>query len=94
MADGEQTVLRQALTALADAASHEEPTTTVFLTVATVAVRAVAVDTSSFATIADWFQDLDDFARAQLGFIRTTLAPTRNWRSNSPMMLQVVFNSR
>jgi predicted transposase YbfD/YdcC len=35
---------------------------------------------SSFTAIADWLHDLDDIARARLGFIRTAPATTTMWR--------------
>jgi hypothetical protein len=36
----------------------------------TLAVCAVVAGASSFTAIADWLHDLDDIARARLGFIR------------------------
>ncbi|MDG4786081.1 ISAs1 family transposase [Micromonospora sp. WMMD1102] len=46
----------------------------------TVAVCAVTAGASSFAAIADWLHDLDDLARARLGFIRAVPAATTIWR--------------
>lgn len=46
----------------------------------TVAVCAVAAGASSFTAIADWLHDLDDIARARLGFIRGVPATTTMWR--------------
>jgi predicted transposase YbfD/YdcC len=46
----------------------------------TVAVCAVMAGASSFTAIADWLHDLDDIARARLGFIRKAPAATTIWR--------------
>ena len=46
----------------------------------TVAVCAVLAGASSFTAIADWLHDLDDIARARLGFIRRIPATTTMWR--------------
>lgn len=46
----------------------------------TVAVCAVAAGASSFTAIADWLHDLDDVARARLGFIRGVPATSTMWR--------------
>jgi predicted transposase YbfD/YdcC len=46
----------------------------------TVAVCAVLAGASSFAAIADWLHDLDEVARARLGFIRKVPAATTIWR--------------
>jgi predicted transposase YbfD/YdcC len=46
----------------------------------TVAVCAVLAGASSFTAIADWLHDLDDIARARLGFIRGVPATTTMWR--------------
>lgn len=46
----------------------------------TVAVCAVAAGASSFTAIADWLHDLDDVARARLGFIRDVPATSTMWR--------------
>jgi predicted transposase YbfD/YdcC len=46
----------------------------------TVAVCAVLAGASSFTAIADWLHDLDDIARARLGFIRGVPATSTMWR--------------
>ena len=46
----------------------------------TVAVCAVMAGASSIAAIADWLHDLDDIARARLGFARGVPATTTMWR--------------
>jgi hypothetical protein len=46
----------------------------------TVAVCAVLAGASSFAAITDWLHDLDDSARARLGFGRGVPAGTTVWR--------------
>jgi hypothetical protein len=46
----------------------------------TVSVCAVAAGACSVAAIADWLHDLDDIARARLGFVRGTPAMTTMWR--------------
>jgi predicted transposase YbfD/YdcC len=46
----------------------------------TVAVCAVLAGASSFTAIADWLHDLDDIARARLGFIRAVPATSTMWR--------------
>jgi predicted transposase YbfD/YdcC len=45
-----------------------------------VAVCAVMTGASSVTAIADWLHDLDDIARARLGFIRGVPATTTMWR--------------
>lgn len=45
-----------------------------------VAVCAVMAGASSFTAIADWLHDLDDIARARLGFIRGVPATSTMWR--------------
>jgi hypothetical protein len=45
-----------------------------------VAVCAVMAGASSVAAIADWLHDLDDIARARLGFVRGVPATTTMWR--------------
>ena len=45
-----------------------------------VAVCAVAAGASSVTAIADWLHDLDDIARARLGFLRGVPATTTMWR--------------
>ena len=44
------------------------------------AVCAVAAGACSVAAIADWLHDLDDIARARLGFVRGVPAMTTMWR--------------
>ncbi|MEU0553749.1 ISAs1 family transposase [Dactylosporangium sp. NPDC006015] len=46
----------------------------------TVAVCAVLAGASSFAAISDWLHDLDEHARARLGFDRRLPAGTTVWR--------------
>ncbi|MEV4709693.1 ISAs1 family transposase [Actinoplanes sp. NPDC049316] len=46
----------------------------------TVAVCAVTAGACSMAAIADWLHDLDDIARARLGFARGVPAMTTIWR--------------
>jgi len=46
----------------------------------TVAVCAVLAGASSVTAIADWLHDLDDIARARLGFLRAVPATTTMWR--------------
>ena len=46
----------------------------------TVAVCAVMTGASSVTAIADWLHDLDDIARARLGFIRGVPATSTMWR--------------
>jgi predicted transposase YbfD/YdcC len=46
----------------------------------TVAVCAVMAGASSVTAIADWLHDLDDIARARLGFIRGVPATSTMWR--------------
>ena len=46
----------------------------------TVAVCAVLAGASSVTAIADWLHDLDDIARARLGFVRGIPATTTMWR--------------
>jgi predicted transposase YbfD/YdcC len=45
-----------------------------------VAVCAVMAGASSMAAIGDWLHDLDDIARARLGFVRAVPATTTMWR--------------
>ncbi|WP_233625025.1 ISAs1 family transposase [Actinoplanes sp. ATCC 53533] len=45
-----------------------------------VAVCAVLAGATSVAAIADWLHDLDDIARARLGFVRGMPATTTMWR--------------
>jgi predicted transposase YbfD/YdcC len=45
-----------------------------------VAVCAVMTGASSVAAISDWLHDLDDIARARLGFVRAVPATTTMWR--------------
>jgi len=45
-----------------------------------VAVCAVMAGASSFSAIADWLHDLDNIARARLGFIRGVPATSTMWR--------------
>lgn len=77
--DGERTGLRHALSSLTDPRSARGARYS-FASLMTVAVCAVAAGASSFAAIADWLHDLDDLARARLGFIRTVPAATTIWR--------------
>lgn len=77
--DSERTGLHHALSAVADPRSARGARYC-FAGLLTVAVCAVASGASSFAAIADWLHDLDDLARARLGFIRTVPAPTTIWR--------------
>jgi hypothetical protein len=77
--DSEQTSLHHALAAVTDPRSPRGaryPLTGLL----TVAVCAVLAGASSFAAIADWLYDLDDLARARLGFIRRVPAATTIWR--------------
>ncbi|WP_432974360.1 transposase family protein [Dactylosporangium sp. CA-233914] len=46
----------------------------------TVAVCAVLAGASSFAAISDWLHDLDEQAKARLGFARRAPAGTTVWR--------------
>ncbi|MEU4219865.1 ISAs1 family transposase [Actinoplanes sp. NPDC026623] len=45
-----------------------------------VAVCAVMTGAASFTAISDWLHDLDDIARARLGFVRGVPATTTMWR--------------
>jgi predicted transposase YbfD/YdcC len=45
-----------------------------------VGVCAVMAGASSFSAIADWLHDLDDIARARLGFIKDVPATSTMWR--------------
>ncbi len=45
-----------------------------------VSVCAVMAGASSVAAIGDWLHDLDDIARARLGFVRAVPATTTMWR--------------
>jgi hypothetical protein len=45
-----------------------------------VAVCAVVTGASSVTAISDWLHDLDDIARARLGFVRAVPATTTMWR--------------
>jgi hypothetical protein len=45
-----------------------------------VAVCAVMTGASSVAAISDWLHDLDDIARARLGFVRAVPTTTTMWR--------------
>jgi hypothetical protein len=44
------------------------------------AVGVVLAGATSVAAIADWLHDLDDIARARLGFVRGVPATTTMWR--------------
>ncbi|MCM4085231.1 ISAs1 family transposase, partial [Paractinoplanes hotanensis] len=77
--DGEQIGLLHALTAVPDPRSPRGlryPLAGLL----TVAVYAVAAGASSVAAITDWLDDLDDIARARLGFVRGVPAMTTMWR--------------
>jgi DDE_Tnp_1-associated/Transposase DDE domain len=76
---GEQAGLLDALSAVPDpraARGVRYP----FAGLLAVAVCAVLAGASSFAAIADWRPDLDDIARARLGFVRGVPAATTVWR--------------
>jgi predicted transposase YbfD/YdcC len=77
--DGEQAGLLHALAAVPDPRSPRGlryPLTGLLA----VAVCAVMAGASSVAAIADWLHDLDDIARARLGFRRGAPATTTMWR--------------
>jgi predicted transposase YbfD/YdcC len=77
--DREQATLLHALTAVPDPRSPRGlryPLAGLL----TVAVCAVMAGASSVAAIADWLHDLDDIARARLGFVRGVPAMTTMWR--------------
>lgn len=76
---GEQSGLREALSVVPDPRSPRGlryPLAGLL----TVAVCAVAAGACSVAAIADWLHDLDDIARARLGFVRGVPATTTMWR--------------
>jgi predicted transposase YbfD/YdcC len=77
--DGEQDGLLDALTKVPDPRDPRGiryPLSAVL----TVAVCAVMVGASSFAAITDWLHDLDEHARARLGFGAGVPAGTTMWR--------------
>jgi predicted transposase YbfD/YdcC len=76
---GEQAGLLHALSAVPDPRSPRGlryPLTGLLA----VAVCAVMAGASSVTAIADWLHDLDDIARARLGFLREVPAATTVWR--------------
>jgi DDE_Tnp_1-associated len=77
--DGEQGGLLRALTEIPD---PRDPRGVRYplAGLLTVAVCAVLAGASSFAAITDWLHDLDDSARARLGFGRGVPAGTTVWR--------------
>jgi predicted transposase YbfD/YdcC len=77
--DGEHSGLLQALTAVPD---PRDPRGVRYplAGLLTVAVCAVLAGASSFAAITDWLHDLDESARARLGFTRGVPAGTTVWR--------------
>ena len=77
--DGEHASLHQALMAVTDPRSPRGARYSL-TGLLTVAVCAVIAGASSFAAITDWLYDLDDLARARLGFIRRVPAATTIWR--------------
>jgi predicted transposase YbfD/YdcC len=77
--EGERTGLLEALSAVPDPRSPHGlryPLAGLL----TVSVCAVAAGACSVAAIADWLHDLDDIARARLGFVRRIPAMTTMWR--------------
>lgn len=77
--DGEHTGLLHALSAVPDPRSARGlryPLAGLLI----VAVCAVMAGASSMTAIADWLHDLDDIARARLGFLRRMPATTTIWR--------------
>jgi len=77
--DGEQTGLLHALSAVPDPRSPRGLRYPLAGLLA-VAVCAVMAGASSVTAIADWLHDLDDIARARLGFIRKVPATSTMWR--------------
>ncbi|GAA2615860.1 hypothetical protein GCM10010399_53520 [Dactylosporangium fulvum] len=77
--DGEQTGLLHALSAVPDPRSPRGLRYPLAGLLA-VAVCAVMAGASSVTAIADWRHDLDDIARARLGFIRKVPATSTMWR--------------
>lgn len=77
--DGEQPGLLQALAKLPDPRSPQGLRYPLAGLLA-VAVCAVLAGASSVTAIADWLHDLDDIARARLGFGRAVPATTTMWR--------------
>jgi len=77
--EGEQVGLLHALTAVPDPRSPRGLRYPLSGLLA-VAVCAVMAGASSVTAIADWLHDLDDIARARLGFIRGVPATTTMWR--------------
>jgi hypothetical protein len=77
--DGEQDGLLHALSAVPDPRSPRGlryPLAGLLC----VAVCAVLAGASSVTAIADWLHDLDDIARARLGFVRGVPATSTMWR--------------
>jgi predicted transposase YbfD/YdcC len=77
--EGERDGLLQALSAVPDPRSPRGlryPLTALLA----VAVCAVMTGASSVTAISDWLHDLDDIARARLGFVRGVPATTTMWR--------------
>lgn len=77
--DGERASLLEAVTAVPDPRSPQGlryPLARLLV----VAVCAVMAGASSMAAIGDWLHDLDDIARARLGFVRAVPATTTMWR--------------
>jgi predicted transposase YbfD/YdcC len=79
MTEGEHAGLLHALTAVPDPRSPRGLRYPLAGLLA-VAVCAVMAGASSVAAIADWLHDLDDIARARLGFVRGVPATTTVWR--------------
>jgi predicted transposase YbfD/YdcC len=77
--EGEQAGLLHALTAVPDPRSPRGLRYPLAGLLA-VSVCAVLAGASSVAAIADWLHDLDDIARARLGFLRGVPATTTMWR--------------
>lgn len=77
--DSERTGLQHALAAVVDPRSPRGARYPL-VGLLTVAVCAVLAGASSFTAIADWLHDLDDLARARLGFLGRVPAATTIWR--------------
>jgi predicted transposase YbfD/YdcC len=75
--EGEQAGLLRALTAVPDPRS---PRGLRYPLAGLLAVCAVLAGACSVTAIADWLHDLDDIARARLGFFRGVPATTTVWR--------------
>jgi predicted transposase YbfD/YdcC len=77
--EGEHVGLQHALSVMADPRSPRGARYPL-VGLLSVAVCAVLAGASSFTAIADWLHDLDEVARARLGFIRKVPAATTIWR--------------